>query len=70
MTVRPFAARLFPARVVPQPSVLARLIDRIEAARDRARLRSELHQRLRADAHIRRDMGLTRFEAMRLTAEE
>jgi uncharacterized protein YjiS (DUF1127 family) len=70
MTVRPFAARLLPAWVVPQPSVMARLIDRIEAARNRARRRAELRQRLRADAHILRDMGLTRFDAMRLTAGE
>jgi hypothetical protein len=70
MTVRPFAARLLPAWVMPQPSVLARLIDRVEAARDRARRRAELRQRLRSDAHICRDMGLTRFDVMRLTAGE
>ncbi len=66
MTARPVSTRSLP---LPRPgwgATFARLLDRIEAARERARQRAELRQRLRADARLRRDIGLSRLAAMEL----
>jgi hypothetical protein len=54
---------------LPGISVLARFVDALDAARDRARTRAELRHRLRMDARLRRDIGLSRFDMIRLSTE-
>jgi uncharacterized protein YjiS (DUF1127 family) len=48
-------------------SVLTRIVKALEAARERARTRAELRRVLRADARLRRDLGLSRFDVAMLT---
>jgi hypothetical protein len=70
MTARPALSRPLQD---PRPvwlAAFARLLDRIEVARARARERAELRRRLRADVRLRRDIGLTRFDAIRIDAQD
>jgi hypothetical protein len=48
-------------------SVMARIAATLSTARDRARARAEARQVLRADARLRRDLGLSRFDVAVLT---
>ncbi len=54
---------------LPGGSVLSRFVDALETARERARQRAELRHRLRIDARLRRDIGLSRFDMIRLSTE-
>ncbi len=53
----------------PGGSVLARLVETLDKARIEARHRTELRRQLRADARLRRDIGLSRFDLIRLSTE-
>lgn len=47
-------------------TILARLLEAVGAARERARARADLRRALRADARLRRDLGLSRFDVAQL----
>jgi hypothetical protein len=57
-----------PALHFADASVIARLVERLDAACARARARAELRRRLRIDAHLCRDIGLSGFDTIRLLA--
>jgi uncharacterized protein YjiS (DUF1127 family) len=69
MTAQILMTRSAPVARLPGGSVLARFVDALEAAREQARERAELRRRLRMDARLRRDIGLSRFDMIRLSTE-
>ena len=55
---------------LPGASVFSRLADVLNAGGGRERVRAELRHRLRTDARLRRDIGLSRFDLIRLSTAD